>query len=60
MSKALELASRENKTKIWLGVWEKNENAKEFYGKQGFVRTGAHPFFMGDDEQTDYIMTKVL
>lgn len=60
MSKAVELASEQNKTKIWLGVWEKNEKAKDFYRKHGFVQTGAHAFYMGDEEQTDFIMTKAL
>lgn len=60
MNKAAELADTHKKTKIWLGVWEKNENAKEFYSKQGFVQTGAHSFFMGDEEQVDFIMTKAL
>src|SRR5689334_6636436 len=59
-NKAIELAKEKNKTKVWLGVWEKNENAIAFYNKMGFVQTGAHSFFMGDDEQTDYIMTKEL
>ena len=33
-----------NKKKIWLGVWEKNENAIAFYKKMGFVQTGVHSF----------------
>ena len=49
-----------NKEKIWLGVWEKNENAIAFYKKMGFVQTGAHSFYMGDEEQMDFIMTKTL
>lgn len=59
-NKALELANELEKKKVWLGVWEKNENAIAFYKKMGFVQTGSHSFFMGDDEQTDYIMTKTL
>ncbi|KZE40299.1 GNAT family acetyltransferase [Bhargavaea cecembensis] len=57
---ALDLAREEGKAKVWLGVWEKNENAIAFYGKLGFIRTGAHSFFMGDDEQTDYIMERKI
>ncbi|MFT4413297.1 GNAT family N-acetyltransferase [Fredinandcohnia humi] len=60
VNKALEIAMERNKKKIWLGVWEKNENAIDFYKKMGFVQTGAHSFYMGDEEQTDYIMTKTL
>lgn len=59
-NKALEMAKELNKKKIWLGVWEKNENAIAFYKKMGFVQTGAHSFYMGDEEQTDFIMTKTL
>jgi diamine N-acetyltransferase len=57
---AIGMAMEQNKKMIWLGVWEHNENALAFYKKLGFVHTGAHSFFMGDDEQTDYIMTKRL
>ena len=60
LNKALEIARVQKKKKIWLGVWEKNENAIEFYQKKGFVQTGAHSFYMGDDEQVDLIMSKTL
>jgi diamine N-acetyltransferase len=60
LNKVVEIAMARNKKKIWLGVWEKNENAIAFYQKMGFVQTGAHSFYMGDEEQTDFIMTKTL
>ncbi|WP_320163502.1 GNAT family N-acetyltransferase [uncultured Trichococcus sp.] len=60
IDKAIEIARGQDKNLIWLGVWEHNVNAIAFYEKMGFVRTGAHSFFMGDDEQTDFIMTKKL
>jgi diamine N-acetyltransferase len=60
LNKAMEIAMDGNKKKIWLGVWEKNENAIAFYKKLGFVQTGAHFFYMGDEEQLDFIMTKTL
>ncbi|MBT2648972.1 GNAT family N-acetyltransferase [Bacillus sp. ISL-34] len=60
LNKAMEIAMERNKKKIWLGVWEKNENAIAFYKKLGFVQTGAHSFYMGDEEQMDIIMTKTL
>ncbi len=60
LNKANEIAMECGKKKIWLGVWEKNENAIAFYEKLGFVQTGAHSFYMGDEEQTDFIMTKTL
>ncbi|MEH7547441.1 MULTISPECIES: GNAT family N-acetyltransferase [Bacillaceae] len=60
LNKAMEIAMERNKKKVWLGVWEKNENAIGFYKKMGFVQTGAHSFYMGDEEQIDFIMTKTL
>ncbi|MEK4351628.1 GNAT family N-acetyltransferase [Paenibacillus sp. FSL R5-0475] len=60
MNKALDIAKDQNKEKIWLGVWEKNENAIKFYEKMNFVQTGTHSFYMGDEEQIDFIMTKTL
>lgn len=60
LNKAVEIAKEQKKEKIWLGVWEENENAIAFYQKKGFFQTGAHSFYMGDDEQVDLIMTKTL
>lgn len=60
LHKAIELATEHHKTNIWLGVWEKNENAIAFYEKMGFVQTGSHAFYMGDEEQIDFIMTKMI
>lgn len=55
-NKAVDLAQEHNKSKIWLGVWEKNENAIAFYKRMGFVERGSHSFYMGDEEQIDIIM----
>lgn len=60
MDEAIKLANEKNKNKIWLGVWEKNMNAIAFYKKAGFEKTGSHSFFMGKEEQIDFIMTKHL
>ncbi|QNF29918.1 GNAT family N-acetyltransferase [Metabacillus elymi] len=60
LNKAIEIAMKCNKKKIWLGVWENNKNAIAFYKKMGFVQTGTHSFYMGDEEQIDFIMTKTL
>ena len=60
LDKAMEIVIERNKKKIWLGVWEKNENAIAFYKKMGFVHTGSHAFYMGDEEQIDLIMMKTL
>ncbi|WCT56445.1 GNAT family N-acetyltransferase [Paenibacillus kyungheensis] len=55
---ALQIAKELNKQQMWLGVWEKNDNAILFYQKLGFELTGQHSFYMGDEQQTDLIMTK--
>ncbi|WP_078427432.1 GNAT family N-acetyltransferase [Alkalihalobacterium alkalinitrilicum] len=60
LNKAMEIAMEQSKKKVWLGVWENNENAIVFYKKMGFVHTGSHSFYMGDEEQMDLIMTKTL
>ena len=53
-------AIQAHKSKVWLGVWEHNENAKAFYHRLGFEKVGAHTFYMGDDPQTDFMMSKTL
>lgn len=60
LNKGLEVARLQNKTKIWLGVWEHNGGAISFYNKIGFVHTGSHSFYMGDEQQTDFIMMKTI
>jgi diamine N-acetyltransferase len=60
LNQAMEVAVEQNKKKVWLGVWGKNENAIAFYQKMGFVQTGAHSFYMGDEEQIDFIMMKTF
>jgi ribosomal protein S18 acetylase RimI-like enzyme len=60
MDKAVDIALEQQKKSIWLGVWEANEKAIAFYQKKGFVQTGSHSFFMGDDEQVDLIMVRTL
>ena len=41
---------------IWLGVWEHNQKAIQFYEKNGFHFFGKHSFFLGNDEQKDLLM----
>ncbi|SOD93052.1 GNAT family N-acetyltransferase [Spirosoma fluviale] len=58
--KALEIAQRQEKSSLWLGVWEANPKAIKFYEKNGFVAFDKHIFKMGDDEQIDVMMRKSL
>ena len=53
----LEAALRSYDT-IWLGVWEHNQRAREFYRKWNFVDVGTHIFQLGDDAQTDFLMQR--
>jgi GNAT superfamily N-acetyltransferase len=41
---------------LWLGVWEKNQRAINFYKKCGFRKVSTHIFFVGDDPQNDFVM----
>ncbi|MEE1106886.1 MAG: GNAT family N-acetyltransferase [Macrococcus canis] len=58
--KALEVARRLSRERIWLGVWEKNSNAIAFYEQLGFNKIDQHSFYMGDEQQIDYIMMKSI
>lgn len=60
LNTALQTAADRNKKYVWLGAWENNEKALRFYDRMGFRAVGTHPFYMGDDKQTDYIMCKDL
>ncbi|MGE5397996.1 MAG: GNAT family N-acetyltransferase [Chitinophagales bacterium] len=60
MNKAIDIANMRKKLYVWLGVWEKNDKAIMFYKKNGFYEVGIHSFFMGEEEQTDFLMRKNL
>ena len=54
--KAIEIAKQKMVKYVWLGVWEKNSRAIQFYQKNGFVEFDKHIFKLGDDEQLDIMM----
>lgn len=54
--KIIEMAKKEYKTFLWLGVWEMNTSAIRFYERYGFVKFGSHPYYVGNDKQTDWLM----
>ena len=60
MQQAFEIACDIGHDHIWLGVWEKNQDAIRFYESQGFESFSTHSFFIGSDEQTDILMKKKL
>ena len=54
--KAIQIARLKNADYVWLGVWEENPRAINFYKKNGFIEFDKHIFKLGDDEQTDIMM----
>ena len=57
---ALQIARQNNVKYVWLGVWEKNVPAIQFYQKNGFKAFDKHIFLLGDDEQVDIMMKLTL
>jgi ribosomal protein S18 acetylase RimI-like enzyme len=53
---AIDMAKYKQYHYIWLGVWEKNYRAIQFYQKNGFVKFDRHIFTLGTDEQIDNLM----
>jgi len=52
----IDFAKQKNFDVLWLGVWEHNQKALDFYTKMGFEIFGDHIFKLGNDEQKDYLM----
>jgi diamine N-acetyltransferase len=58
MQSCIDIAKERNKEWLWLGVWEKNERAIEFYKKWGFEKFDETDFLLGDDIQRDWLMKR--
>jgi ribosomal protein S18 acetylase RimI-like enzyme len=58
--KAIQVARKKNAEYVWLGVWEENTKAINFYKKNGFIEFDKHIFLLGDDAQTDIMMKRHL
>lgn len=56
MQAAIHEAQQRGCDSVWLGVWEKNPRAIQFYKKWGFKEVGSHIFTVGDDPQRDFVM----
>lgn len=54
--RAYDVARQKGADYLWLGVWEENQRAINFYKKNGFVEFDKHIFKLGTDEQTDIMM----
>ena len=53
---ARDIALKNSFEYLWLGVWDRNTNAKKFYAKNGFVAFGTHDFMLGNDVQHDILL----
>ena len=56
MQKSITIAGDINADWLWLGVWDQNKHAIEFYERQGFKIFGHHNFLMGAELQHDILM----
>lgn len=54
--KAIAIAKNKTVNYVWLGVWEENKRAIQFYKKNGFIAFDKHIFKLGNDEQIDIMM----
>jgi ribosomal protein S18 acetylase RimI-like enzyme len=53
---AIAMARQKHLKFLWLGVWEENHSALNFYKKNGLVEFDKHNFILGNDVQTDVLM----
>jgi len=60
MTAAIAEAGQLQKEYIWLGVWEHNRRAIDFYQKFGFEKFTEQDFILGNDVQRDWVMKKVI
>ena len=60
MQFAVDFSLKQNAEKLWLGVWEHNQKAIDFYRQWQFTKTGEVDFLLGQDLQHDWLMEKVL
>lgn len=58
MLEYLDTARRTGCGVCWLGVWEFNFRAQEFYVRFGFEKCGEHVFQLGNDPQVDWVMQR--
>jgi ribosomal protein S18 acetylase RimI-like enzyme len=58
MQKSIEYAAQSDKEWIWLGVWEHNRSAIQFYTAFGYEKFSEHDFLLGDDLQRDWLMKR--
>lgn len=57
---ALQEAQKRGFDWAWLGVWERNFKAQNFYKQFGFERFSEHRFITGETVDTDWLLRKHL
>lgn len=60
MEKCIEIAKEKEKKCVWLGVWQENQRAIDFYTRWGFEKFASHDFILGDEVQKDWLMKKMI
>ena len=60
MQASLDWSKGKGAQAVWLGVWEKNQRAIDFYTKWGFEKFDETDFLLGKDLQRDWLMRKFL
>lgn len=60
MQSSIDVAMEKEKEVLWLGVWEKNRRAIDFYTRWGFEKFDETDFLLGNDVQRDWLMKKSL
>ena len=58
MQMCIDFAILKNHHTIWLGVWEHNDRAIDFYTRWGFQKFSEHDFILGNDVQKDWLMKR--
>jgi len=56
LNHAVKIGQQAGVESIWLGVWEENHKAIEFYSKNDFIEFDKHSFTLGNEVQTDLLM----
>jgi len=60
MERCMDIAREKGYHTVWLGVWEHNRRAIDFYTRWGFEKFGEHDFILGNDVQKDWLMKKQI
>ncbi|HYR08046.1 MAG TPA: GNAT family N-acetyltransferase [Longimicrobium sp.] len=60
MSAALAHAREQGARTVWLMVYEHNDRALAFYGKEGFREVGRHGFLFGNSLELDRVLLRTL